>query len=249
MPRSSADAVADSSCLRLVLDVWHPDCWTLRVTERTAAGLLGHGVYETDGQAVGRFTAFGDTTDAVADLVAAIDDSPLTSTVRTVPESRRRPAHHGGADRGADRGAGAPGNATSGLLVTYETANSITPTMVSRGLIPDAPVRIRDGTERWEVLTDHGRSVVRDRLEAVRAEADADVDVVRITSPDARTAAQFPGDPLSARQREVFEHARERGYYERPRRISATELADELGVSKATALEHLRKAESKLLDP
>lgn len=246
MARSSADTVVDSSCLRLVLDIWHPDCWTLQVTERTPAGLLGHGVYETDGQAVGRFTAFGDTTDAVADLVAAVDDSPLTSTVRTVPETRRRPAHHGDADGGADV---APGNATRGLLVAYETANSITPTMVSRGLIPDAPVRIRDGTERWEVLTDHGRAAVRDRLEAVRSEADADVDVVRITTPDARTAAQFPGDPLSDRQREVFEFARERGYYERPRGISATELADELGVSKATALEHLRKAESKLLDP
>lgn len=246
MARSSADTVADSSCLRLVLDIWHPDCWTLRVTERTAAGLLGHCVYETDGQAVGRFTAFGDTTDAVADLVAAVDGSPLTSTVRTIPGRRQQPSDHVGTNGGADVG---PGNTTRGLLVAYETANSITPTMVSHGLIPDAPVRIRDGSERWAVLTDHGRAAVRDRLDEVRTEADADVNVVRITTPDAGTTPQFPGDPLSDRQREVFEFARERGYYERPRRISATELADELGVSKATALEHLRKAESKLLDP
>jgi len=51
---------------------------------------------------------------------------------------------------------------------------------------------------------------------------------------------------LSERQREVFKLARRRGYYEWPREVSATELAEELDVSKATALEHLRKAEAKI---
>jgi predicted DNA binding protein len=54
---------------------------------------------------------------------------------------------------------------------------------------------------------------------------------------------------LSARQREVFELARARGYYEWPRAVSATDLAEEVGVAKATVLEHLRKAEAKLLGP
>jgi len=47
----------------------------------------------------------------------------------------------------------------------------------------------------------------------------------------------------------VYEHAREAGYYEWPRGASTRELADDLDVSKTTLLEHLRKAESKLLDP
>lgn len=242
MAQPSTDVAEDAACLRLVLDIWHPDCWTLEVTERTDAGLLGHGVYEVDGLAIGRFTAFGDTTDAVAELVAAVDGSPLTTYVRAIPGRQRSPTGELGADV-------APGNATRGLLVAYEPANSITTPLVSRGLIPDAPVRIRNGRERWAVLTDERRDAVRDRLEAVRAEADADVDVVRITTPDAAATPLFPEDPLSDRQREVFEFARERGYYERPRGVSAADLAAELGVSKATVLEHLRKAESKLLDP
>ncbi|QLG28671.1 helix-turn-helix domain-containing protein [Halorarum halophilum] len=242
MAQPSTDIAREATCLRLVLDIWHPDCWTLEVTERTDAGLLGHGVYEVDGLATGRFTAFGDTTAAVAELIDAVDASPLTTSVRTVPSGHRSSSGGTGADV-------APGNATRGLLVAYEEANSITTSLVSRGLIPDAPVRIRDGCERWAVLTDERRDAVRALLDEVRAEADAEVDVVRITSPEAGATPLFPEDSLSDRQREVFEVARERGYYERPRGVSAADLAAELGVSKATVLEHLRKAESKLLDP
>ncbi|MDX1748003.1 MAG: helix-turn-helix domain-containing protein, partial [Halobacteriales archaeon] len=46
-----------------------------------------------------------------------------------------------------------------------------------------------------------------------------------------------------------FELARERGYYAWPRGTTAADLATDLGVSKSTVLEHLRKAEARLLDP
>jgi len=46
-----------------------------------------------------------------------------------------------------------------------------------------------------------------------------------------------------------FELARERAYYDTPRRVSGSDLADELELSKATLHEHLRKVESKLLGP
>lgn len=241
MAGSSVEKAADTGCLRLVLDIWHPDCWTLQVTERNEGGLLGQGVYEVDGLAVGRFTAFADSTAAVTALVEAIEASPLTAGVRVIPDRRTDP---GGPFRNI-----APGNASRGLLVTYEHERSITSSLVSRGLIPDAPVRIRDGTERWTVLADETREVVLGRLSTVREEADATVEVVRLTTPDAGPSTLFPGDPLSARQREVFELARERGYFGWPRGVSAADLADELGVSKTTVLEHLRKAEAKLLTP
>lgn len=56
-------------------------------------------------------------------------------------------------------------------------------------------------------------------------------------------------DRLTERQHVVFEAARQHGYYEWPREITADALAAEIGISKATVLEHLRKAEAKLLDP
>lgn len=55
------------------------------------------------------------------------------------------------------------------------------------------------------------------------------------------------GVALSSRQAEVVELALEEGYFEWPREIDAEALAEKLGISHATLLEHLRKAEKKLL--
>jgi predicted DNA binding protein len=45
----------------------------------------------------------------------------------------------------------------------------------------------------------------------------------------------------------VFELARQEGYYDWPRGTSVEALADQLDLSKSTLLEHLRKAEAKIL--
>lgn len=52
---------------------------------------------------------------------------------------------------------------------------------------------------------------------------------------------------LTARQREVLETALDEGYFKWPRQMSSDELAETLGISRATCLEHLRKAEEKIL--
>jgi len=58
-PPNAADA--DGAFQRFVLDISHPNCWTLAVTEQVDAGLLGHGVYDVGGQSVGRFTAYAES--------------------------------------------------------------------------------------------------------------------------------------------------------------------------------------------
>lgn len=220
--------------MRLTLDLWHPDCWTLEVTDAVDAGLLGHGVYTVDGQANGRFTAYADTTLGVDDLVAAIEASPLTDTVWEVDES-------GVVDDTI------PGNASRRLVVRYDLSKSINDALVSRGFIPDEPVRMVDGREHWTVIADCTRETALDRLADIEAELHADIELRRVTATERSGTGVLPLDSLSERQREVFELARERGYYAWPRDVSAADLAGELDVSKATLLEHLRKAEAKLL--
>lgn len=241
-PRSDLDA--DFACQQLVLDIWHPDCWTLQVTAEVDASLLGHGVYDVGERSVGRFTAFGNTSDTVDDLVAAIRASPLTDHVRVLPGRRTD-----GDWRGAPVNGVEPGNATQGLLVRYRSTDSISGPLLSRGFVPDAPVRIRDGREEWTVLVEGNRASIAERLDAVREESEAEVEIDRISAPGAAPAALLPENRLSERQRDAFEFARERGYYEWPRNVSGQELAEEWGVAKATFLEHLRKAEAKLLGP
>jgi predicted DNA binding protein len=128
----------------------------------------------------------------------------------------------------------------------YEQANSINDALVSRGFIPDEPVRMHDGRECWTVLVDASRETVMERIEAVREEMNADVRIDHIAAADSARGV-LPTDDLSERQREAFDLARRRNYYQWPRETSATDLADELDISKATFLEHLRLAEAKLL--
>lgn len=52
---------------------------------------------------------------------------------------------------------------------------------------------------------------------------------------------------LSDRQEEVITAALEAGYFDWPREIEAVDLAEQLDISHPTLLEHLRKAEKKLL--
>ncbi len=52
---------------------------------------------------------------------------------------------------------------------------------------------------------------------------------------------------LTDKQRNILIEAKNRGYYEYPRRINTQGLSDRLGISKATTVEHLRKAEIRLM--
>lgn len=229
------DETVQGSWLRLAL--WHPDCWTLEVTESTAGGLLGHGVHDIDGKAAGRFTAYAETTATLDAFVEEIKASPLTDSVWEVPQNRA-----------TDVSTLSETSATRGLMVRYDHEDSINDALISRGFIPDEPVRITEGTEYWTVVIHEDRNTISERLDEIRRERDAEitVEVMRSLEKGMRSG-MFREDRLSKRQREVFELAQEKGYYTWPRDVSAGDLAAELDISEATLLEHLRKAEAKLL--
>jgi len=232
--RESAEEFQTS---QISLRIWHPNCWTLRTTEDADAGLVGHGVYKHDGVLSARLTAYGDTADAIDDLVENIDESGLTEEVKVIHE------YFGQTPKAA------AGNATEELLVEYEPRHSIHDALISRGFVPEEEIRIHDGYEYWTVIAAASRSTIGSRLDQVRREMDAEITVEGMKSAGTRTVQTASTEQLSERQREIFEFSRQEGYYTWPRETSASALADEMGISKTTFLEHLRKAEAKLLGP
>lgn len=95
------------------------------------------------------------------------------------------------------------------------------------------------GTERaFEILT-FDREAVRGVVEGFEEIGNAELE--RIAPVPDRPAG------LSPRQYEIISTAIQSGYYEWPRETEAEEIADKLGITHPTFLEHLRKAEQKLL--
>lgn len=93
-----------------------------------------------------------------------------------------------------------------------------------------------------------------EELQAVIAELrerfpDADVKrLVRSPTGEAERDAVFVDrGRLTDRQREVLRTAYEMGYFERPRRANATDVADALGINQSTFSEHMVAAQTKLL--
>ena len=224
---------ADPELLHVTVDLWHPDCWTLQTTRGAEAGLLGRGTMLRDEGGAARFEAYGSSEGAVDALVEAIRDSPLTEAVTDLSSSA-----------GA---VGSVGPVTRSLLVEFDPAPSIRSAFVDRGFLHDGPTRHEDGRERRSLIARTDRPTLRGTLEEIEAAYDADIEVVRVTSAGSAGPGTRPIDQLSPRQREAFRLARDRGYYEYPRDTTARNLAAALGVSKTTFLEHLRKAEAKLL--
>jgi predicted DNA binding protein len=225
---------ADETLLYLVVDVWHPGCWTLETTEGSDVGLLGHGTTVDESGAVGWYTAYGPTSEAVDDFLDRVAASDRTTRVtRLATPATDHP--------------GAPG-ATTDLLIEFDPEPTIRPAFAARSFLPYGPTRHEDGRERRSFLTTLDREAVRETLATVEADHDADVRIARLSPMTA------PGGPtgvfeeaLTPRQREAFALARREGYYDYPRETTTRALADEMGVSKATFTEHLRRAEGRLL--
>lgn len=227
---------AQPELLSMSFELWHPDCWALQVTDTVDAKLFAYGTL-TDGQvARERYIVSGESEAALDQTVDTIRDSPLTTTV---------------AELGATPEGPAIGTHTREIFVEFDAANSIDSSFVTRGFVYDGLPKMVDGHEEWSVLIYAHRRDVFETLDTIRAERDADISVERIAGVESPMSHSMDERErhLSARQQEALALARERGYYEWPREVTAGELATELGVAKTTFLEHLRRAESKLLDP
>lgn len=227
---------------RLRLDLWHPNCWAIQATERNAGGILAHAVYDTPmtgGSTVnGLFTAYGESEAAVESLISSIESSPLTETVRRLQtqfDTRRHRIEAGAVSRE--------------FFLEHDPGEMICPLLLEHGLVHTAPGKIEDGRESWDVRYAGQRTDIEAELATISDQTGAEIHIesVGVVGGDPVQGRQL--EQLTRSQRDVFELARERGYYEWPRETSTRALADELDISKTTLLEHLRTAESKLLDP
>lgn len=213
------------------LSVEYPD-WTAELGSADAEGMLLTSYFHESGY-VGLFAFEARAFDAV---VEAIRSDGRVASIQVV--ERYTP------ERGLD----------GGVLVVREAEREETaPLQILQreGVLPYGPTELRDGREFLTILAEEHEDVSRavDALDEV-----ACVEVSRVSQnfswrlwPN-HAEWQTVLDSISARQAELLVLALERGYFEIPREVTLTELADEFGVTKTTASHYIRKAQNNLME-
>ena len=230
------DTTSTDGALHVSLDLWYPDCWEIETTDRFDVGLLGYGIYTTGEWVTTLFTMHADTQAAIDPAIEYIADYPHVHEVSAMNPTYRHAT------------VPEPGNAMRDILVNHDGRRQITNSLMSRGFVCAEPIDIRDGREYWELVTNHDRDTVREKLREVSNEKNAEINVRGITDSAWKSGASaLPTDRLTQRQLEVFRLARDWGYYDYPKETTTGELAAELDISTSTLHEHLHKAEATLL--
>ena len=124
-------------------------------------------------------------------------------------------------------------------LVQVQTDEHLILQKASRSGVPmEMPFKIQDGVGEWSLRTSH------DSLSNLGSVFDSmgmeyTIDYVRDVEDEEEL--------LTEKQKELVEKAHELGYYDTPRDISLSKVAEELGVAKSTCSEMLHRAEGKIM--
>ena len=105
------------------------------------------------------------------------------------------------------------------------------------GVIPQSPFEVRDGWVDWTIECSAQKS--RELVQLLREEGTP----YRVVSTRA-TGSRM----LTPKQRLILDSALNEGYWDTPRRITLSDLAELLGLSKSTLSVHLHKIEGIVLN-
>lgn len=104
------------------------------------------------------------------------------------------------------------------------------------------PLGIKDGKVRFSFLGSEKQ--IKEFMEKIDA---LGIHYRVVLLADANFSPISPLSQLTEKQQEVLLAAYRWGYYDIPRKITSQELADRLGLVNSTVVEHLRKAEQRLI--
>lgn len=231
-------AASVSELIYATVDMWHPDCWALEVTEGVDGGMFGYEMTLDTSEDAGElrlYRLYGRSHQATEAIVKNIQETDLTKEILLLLPS-------------TSTGSTVSAPVTQDILVKFDPAPCVRNAFTSRGFMHYGPSQHEDGRERRSLLTISDRDSVDEAFDEIRAEYDAELVIERITSTSPPSSIEtLSSEKLSPAQRKAFQLARARGYYEYPRKVKADELADQLGVTKSTFIEHVRKAENTIL--
>lgn len=124
-------------------------------------------------------------------------------------------------------------------------------TLLYEGFLPIGTTKLEDGRECFDLLLNDREELskaaeILGEFGPVAVERISN-DFSRQVTPSAAEWHELLGS-IPSRQRELITLALEEDYFEIPRQTTLEELAEEMGITKTTASNHLRKAERSLME-
>ena len=114
-------------------------------------------------------------------------------------------------------------------------------TIVKYHIIIKFPVPVEDGIATFQINS------TRENVDAFIEALNTKGIKTELKSVGGYTNEDVDGRELTPRQQEIYKLAKESGYYDSPRRISLTELADQIGMAKSSLSSLLQRIHKKLL--
>jgi len=211
------------------IEMWHPGCWGLELNSQFPGS---HFIEKSTFQAEGHIKA---------DLVF------ITSSANDMDEILERAlAHENVYDLTVLKHAGDRAR----ILAKYDKDKSVIPTVTKSSLMAIKPFHIKNGYKYWTVVAESG--TLSGQVDILEEEFQVKIKSIHdVEEPQAVEYADVVDQlysALSTRQREAMFTAVQQGYYKWPRGVTADEIAEAMGISGPTFLEHLRTAEHKLIN-
>lgn len=131
---------------------------------------------------------------------------------------------------------------------SYETSYSFYPHIVDHTPVALGTVRLRDGTEHYEIIGEP--EDLQGILDRMATEGDLEVEMIEELAPAYHDRDdELPlGVELTAKQIEALTWAHADGYFQWPRQRSASDIASKVDISLSAFLDRLRQAEARILE-
>ncbi|MCD1296026.1 helix-turn-helix domain-containing protein [Methanocella sp. CWC-04] len=126
-------------------------------------------------------------------------------------------------------------------VITWAQQSSIIENIIKTNCVFVGPTVVKDGIENWHLM-----APTRKDLQTVMSSLEDYADIAYIRNNDGETVPDGAG--LTGKQMAALTTALDMGYFDSPRRASIEDVAQKMGISPSTAVEHLRKAEKKVLE-
>lgn len=226
---SNTDGEASDGLRQITIEMRHPRCWGLELSKQFPGS---HFIEKSTYQAEDHIKA---------DLVVIVDEAPEMDAILEEARTHENVYNLTILKQAGDR---------ARVLVEYNKARSVIPTITKSNLMAIEPFHITKGYKYWTVVAQKG--TLSSQIEIL--EGEFQVQIKAIHDFEGSQGVEYADvvdqlySALSPRQREAMVKAVQEGYYQWPREVSADEIAESMGISGPTFLEHIRTGEQKVIN-